>query len=125
VIHQPLSAESLNAAGEPIFNPFLDQGRHIESRIGPSVVYNSVDNPYTPRSGKRITVVLFEDHPLAPEGVGLRLRARDGFQVLAVAGLAPNGLAAACADFGVDLVELPNEPGEAAPAELIKLLGAA
>jgi hypothetical protein len=47
------------------------------------------------------------------------------FQVLAVAGLAPNGLAAACADFGVDLVELPNEPGEAAPAELIKLLGAA
>jgi outer membrane protein insertion porin family len=51
-----LSANSsLNAAGEPIFNPFLDQGRHIESRIGPSVVYNSVDNPYTPRSGKRIT----------------------------------------------------------------------
>ncbi len=47
------------------------------------------------------------------------------FQVLAVAGLAPNGLAAVCADFGVDLVELPNEPGEAAPAELIKLLGAA
>ena len=40
-------------------------------------------------------------------------------------GLAPDGLAAACADFGVDLVELPNEPGEAAPAELIELLGAA
>jgi hypothetical protein len=47
------------------------------------------------------------------------------FQALAVPGLAPNGLAAACADFGVDLVELPDEPGGAAPAELIKLLGAA
>ena len=47
------------------------------------------------------------------------------FQVLAVPGLVPNGLAAACADFGVDLVELPNEPGETAPAELVDLLGAA
>ena len=47
------------------------------------------------------------------------------FQVLAFPGLAPDGLAAACADFGVDLVELPDEPGEAAPAELVELLGAA
>jgi outer membrane protein insertion porin family len=45
-----------STAGEPVFNPFLDQGRHIESRIGPSLVYNSVDNPFMPRSGKRITV---------------------------------------------------------------------
>jgi hypothetical protein len=47
------------------------------------------------------------------------------FQVLAVPGLVPDGLAAACADFGVDLVELPDEPGEAAPTELVVLLGAA
>ncbi|MER8678813.1 DEAD/DEAH box helicase [Mesorhizobium sp. M1405] len=47
------------------------------------------------------------------------------FHVLAVAGLVPDGLVAACADLGVDLVELPDEPGETAPVELIELLGAA
>ena len=47
------------------------------------------------------------------------------FQVLAVPGLVPEGLAATCADLGVDLVELPDEPGETAPVELIELLGAA
>ena len=47
------------------------------------------------------------------------------FQVLAVSGRAPDGLAAACADLGVDLVELPDSPGEAPPSELAKLLGAA
>ena len=35
---------------------FLDNGRHIESRITPAFVYNTVDNPYTPRSGRRLTV---------------------------------------------------------------------
>ena len=49
------STTTTGTAGEPAFNPFLDQGRHIESRIGPSIVYNSVDNPFMPRSGKRIT----------------------------------------------------------------------
>jgi len=41
--------------GEPIFAPFLDDGRHVESRLGPSLVYNTVDNPYTPRKGARLT----------------------------------------------------------------------
>jgi outer membrane protein insertion porin family len=40
--------------GEPIFAPFLDDGRHVESRLGPSLVYNTVDNPYTPRKGARL-----------------------------------------------------------------------
>jgi outer membrane protein insertion porin family len=35
---------------------FLDDGRHIESRITPSFVYNTVDNPYTPRSGRRLSI---------------------------------------------------------------------
>ncbi len=33
-----------------------DYGTRYESRLGPSLVYNTVDNPYTPRSGTRITV---------------------------------------------------------------------
>ncbi len=34
---------------------FLEEGRHIQSSISPSVVHNTVDNPYTPRSGMRLT----------------------------------------------------------------------
>jgi outer membrane protein insertion porin family len=44
------------AVGVPVFNAFLDEGRHIESRITPSFVHNTVDNPFTPRSGKRLTI---------------------------------------------------------------------
>jgi outer membrane protein insertion porin family len=35
---------------------FLDSGRHIESRITPAFVHNTVDNPYTPRSGRRLSI---------------------------------------------------------------------
>src|SRR5205085_2715587 len=45
-----------STTGEPIFAPVLDDGRHPESRIGPSLVYNTVDNPYTPHKGARITL---------------------------------------------------------------------
>ena len=44
--------------GEPIFSPFLDEGRHRESRLTPSVVYNTVDNPYTPRRGLKLAATL-------------------------------------------------------------------
>jgi outer membrane protein insertion porin family len=37
---------------------YLDDGRHIESRVTPSFVYNTVDSPFTPRSGKRFTLSL-------------------------------------------------------------------
>ena len=40
--------------GDPVFGS-LDRGRHIESRVSPTVVYNTVDNPFAPRSGMRIT----------------------------------------------------------------------
>lgn len=40
-----------------IFDPFFleDLGRRRESRLSPSVVYNTVDNPYTPRSGLKLS----------------------------------------------------------------------
>jgi outer membrane protein insertion porin family len=50
-----LQQSSAPTAGEPVFNPFLDSGRHIESRVSPSLVYNSVDNPIMPHSGMRLT----------------------------------------------------------------------
>jgi len=51
--------------GEPVFAPFLDDGRHPESRIGPSLAYNTVDNPYTPRKGMRLSLnTLFAGGPL-------------------------------------------------------------
>jgi outer membrane protein insertion porin family len=42
----------------PIFDPFFfgEEGKRRESRFTPSFVHNTVDNPYTPRSGARITL---------------------------------------------------------------------
>ena len=48
--------DSTSSIGVPVFNPFLDQGRHIESRVTPSFVHNTVDNPFTPRSGRKISL---------------------------------------------------------------------
>ena len=45
--------DSLNAGTSTA--PFLLDGRFIESSVTPSVVYNTVDNPFAPRSGKRLT----------------------------------------------------------------------
>jgi len=42
-------------SGEPVFAPFASDGRHPESRIVPSLVYNTVDSPFTPRRGMRLT----------------------------------------------------------------------
>jgi len=36
----------------------LGEGRNRESRVTPSVVHNTVDNPFTPRSGMRLTGTL-------------------------------------------------------------------
>ncbi|MEO8257715.1 MAG: outer membrane protein assembly factor BamA [Acidobacteriota bacterium] len=46
------------AAGTPLFNPYMDNGRHIDSRIAPSLVYNTVDSPITAHSGMRVTGTL-------------------------------------------------------------------
>jgi len=46
---------SSSNAGLPLFNPDLDDGRHIDSRIAPTVLYNTVDNPITAHSGTRIS----------------------------------------------------------------------
>jgi outer membrane protein insertion porin family len=50
--------DSTSSVGVPLFNPFLDEGRHIESRVTPSFVHNTVDNPFTPHSGRRISLNL-------------------------------------------------------------------
>lgn len=34
---------------------FLDQGRYLQSTLTPTLVYNTVDNPITPRRGSRLT----------------------------------------------------------------------
>ena len=41
----------------PVLDPFLNGqvGKRTESRLTPSFIYNTVDNPYTPRSGTKAT----------------------------------------------------------------------
>lgn len=51
---EDLDAES--AVGVPVFNAFLDEGRHVESRLTPAFLHNTVDNPFAPRSGRRLTL---------------------------------------------------------------------
>jgi outer membrane protein insertion porin family len=46
--------DSQGSVGVPVFNPFLDEGRHIESRLTPTVAHSTVDNPFAPRSGKKL-----------------------------------------------------------------------
>jgi outer membrane protein insertion porin family len=51
----------------PIFDPFFfgEDGRRRESRITPSFVHNTVDNPWTPRSGVKYTTTFeFAGGPL-------------------------------------------------------------
>jgi outer membrane protein insertion porin family len=48
--------DSTSSVGVPVFNPFLDEGRHIESRVTPSFVHNTVGNPFTPRSGRKVSL---------------------------------------------------------------------
>jgi outer membrane protein insertion porin family len=50
--------DSTSSVGVPLFNPFLDEGRHIESRVTPSFVHSTVDNPFTPRSGRKVSLNL-------------------------------------------------------------------
>jgi outer membrane protein insertion porin family len=64
VIDTALSQSLLNdldddaSVGVPVFNPFLDEGRHTESRITPSFVYNTVNHPFQPRSGMKVSLTL-------------------------------------------------------------------
>jgi outer membrane protein insertion porin family len=48
-------ADASVLAGTPLFNTSLDEGKHQESRVSPSLVYNTVDNPSRPRNGLRLT----------------------------------------------------------------------
>jgi outer membrane protein insertion porin family len=48
-------AEALGSGTSTTSLLFLDAGRHIQSSVTPSIVYNTVDNPFQPRSGRRLT----------------------------------------------------------------------
>ena len=50
--------DSKGSVGVPTFNPFLDEGRHVESRVTPTFVHSTVDNPFMPRSGKKLQITL-------------------------------------------------------------------
>ena len=42
----------------PVYDPFFfgQEGKQHQSTLGPSIVYNTVDNPWTPHAGKKITL---------------------------------------------------------------------
>jgi outer membrane protein insertion porin family len=60
VVDTAVSQELRDSLGESatsrLSGLFLDDGRHIESRITPAFVYNTVDSPFMPRSGRRLTI---------------------------------------------------------------------
>jgi len=53
------------AVAGALASAYLDEGRHIESRVSPSLVYTTVDHPTLPRRGMKATVALdFAGGPL-------------------------------------------------------------
>jgi outer membrane protein insertion porin family len=49
------SSTTSSGVGIPSFSSFLDSGRHIDSRITPTFIHNTVDHPIFPHSGMRLT----------------------------------------------------------------------
>ena len=60
VVDTAVSQELRDSLGEgstsQLSSLFLEDGRYVESRITPAFVYNTVDNPYAPRSGRRLSL---------------------------------------------------------------------
>jgi outer membrane protein insertion porin family len=50
--------QSGTIAGAPLFTALLDEGRHTESRLSPSIMHNTVDSPFMPHRGVRVTASL-------------------------------------------------------------------
>jgi outer membrane protein insertion porin family len=57
---ESVSDPFLDPTAPTFVNPFFieDVGKRRESRLTPSLVYNTVDNPWTPRSGLKLTTTL-------------------------------------------------------------------
>jgi outer membrane protein insertion porin family len=49
------SGTGASATADPLLAFVRSEGRHIESRLSPSFVHNTVDNPFVPRRGLKIT----------------------------------------------------------------------
>ncbi|HET8644240.1 MAG TPA: BamA/TamA family outer membrane protein, partial [Vicinamibacteria bacterium] len=63
--YEVVNIEGLEAVIDPELLPFIDAGRRYESRFTPSFVHNTVDNPWTPRSGVKYTATMsFTGGPL-------------------------------------------------------------
>jgi outer membrane protein insertion porin family len=54
-VREDLASTASDPDGLPVFDPFADRGRTRQSRLAPSLVHNTVDNPYAPRHGRRLT----------------------------------------------------------------------
>jgi outer membrane protein insertion porin family len=54
-VREDLASTEASSGTLPVFNPFADEGRSRQSRLSPAVVHNTVDNPYTPRNGVRLS----------------------------------------------------------------------
>lgn len=56
----PAPGSTIANSGQPIFNPFLfsQDARRRESRVSPSFVMNTTDNPFSPRSGSKYTATV-------------------------------------------------------------------
>lgn len=50
-----LKTSTSSGAGTPAFDTFADAGRHVDSRVTPSLVFNTVDSPIMPHRGVRVT----------------------------------------------------------------------
>ncbi len=50
-----LEASGASFAGSPLFSASFSEGVYQESRVGPTLVYNTVDRPDRPRRGMRLT----------------------------------------------------------------------
>lgn len=56
VVDTVISPELQESLGTTSSRFFFDSGRYVESRITPALVYNTVDSPFSPRSGQRHSV---------------------------------------------------------------------
>jgi outer membrane protein insertion porin family len=54
-ISADLKKSTTTSAGTPYFDTLADGGRHTDSRLTPTLVFNTVDNPIMPHRGVRVT----------------------------------------------------------------------
>ena len=56
VVDTVISPDLQDSLGGSASRFLFDSGRYVESRVTPAFVYNTVDSPFAPRSGQRVSV---------------------------------------------------------------------